>query len=150
VLGVAEHAELELRAGDHGQGDRAVETLVLLGIVLLQANLKLDRLGELAGLLLRLLEDEGDAIAQGIGGELAASIRGGEASRRRSARSGRRGGEMRGHGAEAADGWETGKTLRRPEAAKNLRPKPRPNADDEAFDARTGYRRREEAGTNLI
>ena len=76
VLGVAEHAELELRAGDHGEGHGAVETLVLLGIVLLETNLELDGLGELAGLLLGLVKDEGDAIAEGIGGELAVAPRG--------------------------------------------------------------------------
>jgi hypothetical protein len=71
VLGVAEHAELELGARDRGQGDRAVETLVLLGIVLLEADLQLDGLGELAGLVLGALKDLLDAVAEGVGGELA-------------------------------------------------------------------------------
>jgi hypothetical protein len=75
VLGVAEHAELELGARDRGQGDRAVETLVLLGIILLEADLELDGLGELTGLGLGLLEDEGDAVADGVGGELAVESR---------------------------------------------------------------------------
>ena len=51
VLGVAEHAELELGARIVG-GDRAVETLVLLGIILLETSLQLDRLDELGGLSL--------------------------------------------------------------------------------------------------
>ena len=84
VLGVTEHAELELRAGDGGEGHGAVETLVLLGIVVLEANLELDGLGELTGLGLGLLEDEGDAVADGVGGELAVESRkggtGGEGS----------------------------------------------------------------------
>ena len=84
VLGVTEHAELELRAGDGGEGHGAVETLVLLGIVVFAANLELDGLGELTGLGLGLLEDEGDAVADGVGGELAVESRkggtGGEGS----------------------------------------------------------------------
>ena len=72
---LAEHAELELRAGDGGEGHGAVETLVLLGIVVLEADLELDGLGELTGLGLGLLEDEVDAVADGVGGELAVESR---------------------------------------------------------------------------
>ena len=75
VLGVAEHAELELRAGDVGERHGAVETLVLLGIVVLEADLELDGLGELTGLLLGLGEDVRDAVADLVGGELAVGSR---------------------------------------------------------------------------
>jgi hypothetical protein len=78
VLGVAEHAELELRAGDVGERHGAVETLVLLGIVVLEADLELDGLGELTGLLLGLGEDVRDAVADLVGGELAVGSRGNE------------------------------------------------------------------------
>jgi hypothetical protein len=63
-----QHAELQLRAGDHGEHHGAVEALVLLRIVVLEANLQLDGLGELAVLLLGLLKAVLDAIAQGVGG----------------------------------------------------------------------------------
>jgi hypothetical protein len=71
VLGVAEHAHLERGAGDGGERHRAVEALVLLRVILLQADLQLDRLGELAGLRLGLVEDERDAVAEGVGSKLA-------------------------------------------------------------------------------
>jgi hypothetical protein len=83
VLGVAEHAELELGARDRGQGDRAVETLVLLGVILLEADLQLDGFGELAGLVLGALKDLLDAVAEGVGGELAVGEgRGGDVGQR--------------------------------------------------------------------
>ena len=75
VLGVAEHADLELRAGDVGERHGAVETLVLLGIVVLEADLELDGLGELTGLLLGLGEDVRDAVGDLVGGELAVGSR---------------------------------------------------------------------------
>ena len=75
VLGVAEHADLEGGAGEGGEGHGAVETLVLLGIVVLEADLELDGLGELTGLLLGLGEDVRDAVADLVGGELAVGSR---------------------------------------------------------------------------
>ena len=50
VLSISDKADLEVRSGHVGKSDRADETLILLGIVVLQANLELDRLTELAGL----------------------------------------------------------------------------------------------------
>jgi len=73
VLRITEDAKLQLGAGNGGELDSAVETLVLLGIIVLETNLELDGLGELAALLLGLLYDEGNAVAEGIGGKLAAN-----------------------------------------------------------------------------
>ena len=75
VEGVTEDADAELGAGDVRQLDGAGETLVLLGIVVLEADLELDRLGELTGLLLGLGEDVRDAVADLVGGELAVGSR---------------------------------------------------------------------------
>jgi hypothetical protein len=61
MLGVTDQADLEAWAGDVGEADGASETLVLLGIVVLEADLKFNGLGELAGLL--VLENGG----QGLG-----------------------------------------------------------------------------------
>ena len=72
VLGVAQDAHLELRARNHRQRDGAVETLILLRIIVLQTNLKFNRLHELARLLLGLFQEERDAFLEGIGVELAA------------------------------------------------------------------------------
>ena len=48
VVGIDEDADLHLGAGDVGQQERAGETLVALGIVVLEGDLEIDRLGELA------------------------------------------------------------------------------------------------------
>ena len=48
VAGVSEEAHLELGARDVGEQQRAGETLVTLGIVVLQGDLQVHRLGELA------------------------------------------------------------------------------------------------------
>lgn len=57
VLGVAEDADGELGAGDGGEADGARETLVTLGVVVLETDLELDGLGELAGLFGGALEE---------------------------------------------------------------------------------------------
>jgi len=71
---ITQNANLHLGTRDGRKADSAAKTLVLLGVVLLQANLKLDRLRELArfGLSLRLAR--GDALFQRIVGELAAEM----------------------------------------------------------------------------
>eukprot|EP00964_Phaeocystis_antarctica_P054143 scaffold31810_cov36-Phaeocystis_antarctica.AAC.1 len=58
--GVAEDADAELGAGDVRQLDGAGETLVLLGIVVLEADLQLDRLHELHGGERKVSGKEGD------------------------------------------------------------------------------------------
>lgn len=60
VLSVTEHANLHLRARDVRELHGATETLVLLGIVVLQTDLKLHGLRELAILLLRVGQNLGD------------------------------------------------------------------------------------------
>lgn len=50
VLHITQHAHLHAWAGDVGQLDGARETLVLLGIVVLEADLQLNGLHELAWL----------------------------------------------------------------------------------------------------
>eukprot|EP00983_Pelagomonas_calceolata_P009498 307335-Pelagomonas_calceolata.AAC.3 len=50
VLDITQHAHFHAGARDVGQLDGARETLVLLGVVVLQANLELDCLREVAGL----------------------------------------------------------------------------------------------------
>ena len=57
VLHITEDAKLHLGAGHVRKLDRAAETLVLLGIIVLQTNLKLNGLSELPLLILRTLQD---------------------------------------------------------------------------------------------
>lgn len=52
VRGIGEDAQLHLGLGDVGQTHGARETLVALGVVVLEADLQLDGLGEFARLLL--------------------------------------------------------------------------------------------------
>ena len=55
MLGVTDQADLELTSGDVRKSDGASETLVLLGIVVLETNLEFNGLSELS--LLLILED---------------------------------------------------------------------------------------------
>ncbi|GMR53969.1 hypothetical protein PMAYCL1PPCAC_24164, partial [Pristionchus mayeri] len=71
VLLISEHAHLHVRLGDVLQSDGSAETLVLLGIVVLQTDLELDGLTELALLLLRSLEDLSDGLIQELARDLA-------------------------------------------------------------------------------
>ena len=50
VLLIGDHADLEVGAGDVGKSDGSDETLILLGIVVLEAELDLNGLSELADL----------------------------------------------------------------------------------------------------
>ena len=50
MLSISNKADLEARTRDVGKSDGTDETLVLLGVVVLKANLKFDGLSELAGL----------------------------------------------------------------------------------------------------
>jgi len=51
VLGITENADVESDFGDVGQFDLTAETLILLGVIVLQPNLELYSLGEHLGLL---------------------------------------------------------------------------------------------------
>ena len=67
VGGVTEDAALEVRAGDLGEAEGARETLVALGVVVLERDLELDRLGEVALLALHVLGADLDRLAGGVG-----------------------------------------------------------------------------------
>merc|ERR1719507_782542 len=79
MLLVSQQANLELLAGNMLQLDSARETLVLLGIVVLQANLEVDRLLELSWLVLGVLHDSMDTLKQSflrnLGGHVYFSCR---------------------------------------------------------------------------
>jgi hypothetical protein len=62
---------LVLGTRDGGQLDGATEALVLVGVIVLQSNLELDGLGELALLGVRGLLDLVDRLGDGLGGEFA-------------------------------------------------------------------------------
>merc|ERR1712032_897094 len=66
VLGVGQDAELHPRSGREGKLDGTAETLVLLRVVVLQTNLKLDGLGKLSVLFLALREHVRDVLAKHI------------------------------------------------------------------------------------
>ena len=50
MLGISNKADLEAGTRNVGKSDGTDETLVLLGVVILKANLKFDGFSELAGL----------------------------------------------------------------------------------------------------
>merc|ERR1719158_2215201 len=67
MLLITEHANLELRAGDVLQLDGARETLVLLGIVVLEADLEVHSLHEVPLLgLKRVLQELRDGVLKGV------------------------------------------------------------------------------------
>lgn len=72
VLGITKHADLHLGARDVGQLNRATEALVLLRIVVLEANLEFNGLCELPVLLLGLRDDQGDGILEDLSLQLTA------------------------------------------------------------------------------
>jgi hypothetical protein len=57
MLHITEDAELHLGAGHERELHRAAETLVLLGIIVLEPDLKLDCFGELPLLILRSFQN---------------------------------------------------------------------------------------------
>jgi hypothetical protein len=73
VLGITKHAHLHLGAGDVGQLNRATETLVLLWVIVLQANLKLNCLSELPILLLGSHNDLRDGFFENLSLQLTAA-----------------------------------------------------------------------------
>merc|ERR1712139_3461 len=71
VEGISEHAARHALAGDVGQLDGAGETLVLLCVVVLEDDLKLDGLHELALALGRVVLDLGDRLTEELAVNLA-------------------------------------------------------------------------------
>ena len=74
VRRVSENADLHLRSRDEGQLDGTAETLVLLRVIVLQANLQLNRLHELPVLLLGGGEELRDAVAKHVRTELRLKV----------------------------------------------------------------------------
>ena len=74
MLGVSNEADHELRSGDVGKSDGTSESLILLGVVVLESDLELNGLDELS-LLLLVLEDSLEAFSDlGLGKVLSQHI----------------------------------------------------------------------------
>ena len=69
---ISQDHDVQFQAGDIGELDSSRETLISLGIVVLQANLQFHSFGELAGLALRLLQHLNDLTADLFRLQLAA------------------------------------------------------------------------------
>jgi len=74
VKGITENADGHLGAGDVGETDGTRETLVTLGIVVLESNLELNSLNEVTLLLLGLQLDLANTLADGRNLNLAAHV----------------------------------------------------------------------------
>jgi len=74
VKGITENADGHLGAGDVGETNGTRETLITLGIVVLESNLELDSLDEVTLLVLGLLLDLANALADGRNLNLAAHV----------------------------------------------------------------------------
>jgi hypothetical protein len=73
MLGITDKADLEAGSGDVGKSDGSSETLILLGIVVLEADLEFNGLSELS--LLLILEDGSEALRNlGVSNVLAHSF----------------------------------------------------------------------------
>merc|ERR1711904_403299 len=70
VSSISQHTDTHLGARNAGQLDGAGETLVLLGIVVLETNLQFDGLSETTLLLCRRILDGLDALPHVIAGNL--------------------------------------------------------------------------------
>lgn len=68
ILGITNNADRELLLGGDGEADNTGKTLVLDGVVVLQSDLELDGLDELALLLTGVLQNGGDSLLHGIVG----------------------------------------------------------------------------------
>lgn len=66
MLGISKHADFHFGPRNVGQFDRATETLVLLGVVVLESNLELNSLCELAILLLGICNNHSDCFPEGL------------------------------------------------------------------------------------
>jgi len=71
MLLITQNADLAVGAGHVGQLDSAAETLVARGIVVLETNLELHSLSELAVVLLGVVENALNRLAKSVTGELA-------------------------------------------------------------------------------
>ena len=72
VLLISDEANLKSRSGHVGESDGSDETLILLGIVVLQTNLQVDGLDKFAFLgFLRILEDLADTLKESLLGDFA-------------------------------------------------------------------------------
>ena len=72
--GVTEHAALEVGAGDGGELEGSRETLLASGVVVLEGDLALDGLDEVALLALELLSGLGDGLTGGEGKDVSDSL----------------------------------------------------------------------------
>ena len=72
--GVTEHAALEVGAGDGGELEGSRETLLASGVVVLEGDLALDGLDEVALLALELLSGLGDGLTGGEGKDVGDSL----------------------------------------------------------------------------
>lgn len=66
MLSISKHADLHLRARNVRELDRSTETLVLLRVIVLQTNLKLNRLSKVTLLLLRFSLDGSDGFSKSL------------------------------------------------------------------------------------
>lgn len=73
MLSIPKHADLHLRARDVGQLHRSTETLIFLWVIVLQTNLELNCLHELALLLLGVSNNLGNGFPQHITLKLTAA-----------------------------------------------------------------------------
>jgi len=73
MLGVSDQANLKAGAGDVGKTDGSSETLILLGVVVLETDLEFDGLGELP--LLLILEDGEETFSNLLSGDVLACHR---------------------------------------------------------------------------
>jgi len=74
MRGVSEHAALEVGAGDGGETEGSAETLVTLGIVVLEGDLNLDGFHEVTLLTLDLVASPGDGVTAGVGEDVIDSL----------------------------------------------------------------------------
>ena len=67
---ISEDADLHAGAGNVGKLDGTGETLITLGVVILEADLEIDGFHEFAGLSLAPLQDVGQGLLEGISVQL--------------------------------------------------------------------------------
>jgi len=70
VSSISEHAALKVGAGDGGETEGTGETLVTLGVVVLQGDLDINGFGEVTLLSLDFLTSLGDGLSGGVGDDV--------------------------------------------------------------------------------
>lgn len=75
VNGITENTDGHVGTGNSGQLDSTTETLITLGVVVLQTNLELDGLKEVTLLLIRVSKDLTDLLTYAGGGNLRGHLR---------------------------------------------------------------------------